>query len=396
MSTLTVAGGLYRERCIWPDWNRVLGSGGRAAAAIFGHVDVITFYTYASPIAVDEFRPQAELDNLDFRPEDVDQFISFDYVHSLSTPVITPSPARIARHAAIEAAAEVVLRFGMLEGTARVEAERCIYDPQSATSPERFEDNGSHAGKLAIVGNRREVCELGRADSPSAAGARLVEEGAEVVVVKSGAEGAQVITASGATTVPAYRSDAVWTLGSGDVFAAMFAARWAVYGDNPVAAARLASAAASAYAANRELPVPSIEALLQREPTATKAMSGKVYLASPFFTASQRWLVDEVRRGLADLGLEVFSPLHEIGPGSADEVAPADIVGLKSCDIVFAILDGLDSGTVFEVGYARALEKPVYALAQNVSTGDLTMIEGSGCRVYHDLVTALHHAAWRV
>ena len=394
MSALTVAGGLYRERCIWPEWNRVLGSGGRAAAAVVGHVDAITFRTYASPTAVEEYRPQAEIDDLEFIPEDVDQFISFEYVHSLSTPVITPFPSRIARCGPIDARAEVVLRFGMLEGSARVEAERCVYDPQSAFAPQPFVENGSHAAKLAIVGNRREICELGRNDSPSDAGARLLEEGADVVVVKSGAEGAQVITAIGATSVPPYRSDAVWTVGSGDVFAAMFAARWGVHGDNPIDGARLASAAVSAYANSRELRAPSAEAL-RREAIATRAVSGEVYLASPFFTVSQRWLVDEVRQGLVGLGLEVFSPLHEIGPGPAGEVAPADIAALKKCDVVFAILDGLDSGTVFEVGYARALEKPVYALAQNVSTEDLKMIEGSGCRVYHDLVTALHHAAWR-
>ncbi len=395
MSALTVAGGLYHEHCIWPEWNRVLGSGGRAAAAVVGHVDHISFRTYASTAAVEEFGPQAELDNLDFRSKDVDQFISFEYVHSLSTPVITPSPSRIERHEPIDAAAEAVLRFGMLEGTARVEAERCVYDPQSAFAPQPFRKNGSRAGKLAIVGNRREICELGGHDRPSDASARLLEEGAEVVVVKSGIEGAEVITASGVTSVPPFRSETVWTLGSGDVFAAMFAARWAVHGDSAVAAARLASSAVSAYADNRELPVTATETLLRREAVATVVRGGKAYLASPFFTVSQRWLIDEVRQGLDGLGLRVFSPLHEIGLGPAHEVAPEDIAALKECDVVFAILDGLDSGTVFEVGYARALDKPVYALAQNVSEQDLKMIEGSGCRVYHDLVTALHHAAWR-
>ena len=97
-----------------------------------------------------------------------------------------------------------------------------------------------------------------------------------------------------------------------------------------------------------------------------------------FFTISQRWLVDEVRRELGNLGLEVFSPVHDVGPGPAMVVAPADIAALDECDVVFALLDGLDSGTLFEVGYARAREIPVYALAQSVSTEDLKMIEGSG------------------
>ena len=94
--------------------------------------------------------------------------------------------------------------------------------------------------------------------------------------------------------------------------------------------------------------------------------------------------------------MDVFSPVHDVGPGPASEVAPADIAELRGCDVVFAILDGLDSGTLFEVGYARALGKPVYVLAQRVSTEDLKMVEGSGCRIYGDLVTALHHLVWRV
>ena len=275
-----------------------------------------------------------------------------------------------------------------------MDAERCVYDPQSAFAPQPFHRNQSHAAKLAIVGNRREISELGRRDDPSEASARLLEEGAEVVVVKCGAQGAHVVTTTETTHVPAYRSNAVWTLGSGDVFAAMFAARWGIHGDTPIAAARLASAAVSAYAADRQLPMPSADSL-RREATPATAVGGEVYLAGPFFTVSQRWLIEEVRKGLLNLGLAVFSPLHEIGPGPPNEVAPADLAALGRCDLVFAILDGLDSGTLFEVGYARAMQKPVYALAQDVPAQHLKMVEGSECRIYHDLVTALHHAVWR-
>jgi nucleoside 2-deoxyribosyltransferase len=67
-----------------------------------------------------------------------------------------------------------------------------------------------------------------------------------------------------------------------------------------------------------------------------------------------------------------------------------------NCDRVFAVLDGIDSGTVFEVGYARALGVPVYALAQAVPPEDLKMVSGSDCRIFDELVTAIHHTAWRV
>jgi nucleoside 2-deoxyribosyltransferase len=95
------------------------------------------------------------------------------------------------------------------------------------------------------------------------------------------------------------------------------------------------------------------------------------------------------------MGMDVFSPVHDVGRGPAQEVAPKDIEALRECDAVFALVDGLDSGTVFEAGFARALGKPVYCLAQSVAEEDLKMLVGTDCRIYFDLVTALHHLHWR-
>ena len=53
--------------------------------------------------------------------------------------------------------------------------------------------------------------------------------------------------------------------------------------------------------------------------TAVVAKGGKVYLAGPFFSMGQRWLVDEARRCLGELGMDVFSPFHDIGPGAAHD-----------------------------------------------------------------------------
>ena len=185
-------------------------------------------------------------------------------------------------------------------------------------------------------------------------------------------------------------------MGSGDVFAAHVAARWAVHGDDPVQAADIASRAVAEYAETMALPTPSVSSLLATPRPPVKVQKGKVYLASPFFTLSQRWLVDEARHALQEFGLDVFSPVHDVGRGPAQTVAPADLEALDACDCVFAIVDGLDSGTLFEVGYARALKKPVYALAQAVSDEDLKMVVGANCKLFDDFVTALHHTAWRL
>lgn len=396
MSALTVVGGVYHERCIWPDWDQLYGSGGRAAAALSGHVDHIVLQTYARDDTAEWFRAHVVgAYKFDFEQTRADQTISFEYVHSLSPPTIRPNLALIQQKDPIEVTAEVVLRFGFMEGSARVVAKRCIYDPQSAFIPRRFDENGSKADRLAIVANRAEIIALGGRPDPIESARALVANGVELVVVKSGVAGAYVVDRSGTTSVPAYRTERVWTLGSGDVFAAMFAAAWGVLELEPMAAAKVASRAVAEYANSMALPIPAIANLESAELLEACAAGGKVYLASPFFTISQRWLVDETRRCLAELGMQVFSPVHDVGPGPAETIAPADLAALDQCDVVFAILDGVDSGTIFEVGHARARGKPVYALAQTVTEEDLKMILGSGCKVFDDFVTALHHAAWR-
>ncbi|WP_321845829.1 PfkB family carbohydrate kinase [Paraburkholderia bannensis] len=396
-NAITIVGGVYRENCLWPEWkNHLYGSGGRAAVAIVEHVQQITLRTYACEEHEETFDKTASFFKFKLLPTPVPTAIAFDYVHCMSTPVIRPALSAIPAEAPIEVQDEAVLRFGMLEGSAKVDATWCVYDPQSAFGPEPFWENGSKAQHLAIVGNRSEIVAMAGESDPSKAAAKLIGLGAEVVVVKSGPVGAYVYTAAGnPQLIPAYRSDRVWTIGSGDVFAAVFAARWAVHRESPFEAAELASRAVSQYAEMMVLPSAKVSELREMRRVPASTVTGKVYLASPFFNLGQRWLVDEARRYLTELGLSVFSPVHDVGPGPAEVVGPADLAALDSCDRVFAILDGLDAGTIFEAGYARAKHLPVYALAQSVSEEDLKMVVGSDCKVFNDFVTALHHTAWK-
>jgi nucleoside 2-deoxyribosyltransferase len=78
-----------------------------------------------------------------------------------------------------------------------------------------------------------------------------------------------------------------------------------------------------------------------------------VYLAGPFFDLAQVWLIEQARANLREMGLEVFSPYHDIGLGSANDVVAKDLEGIDASHLVFAIADGLDPGTLYEIGYAR-------------------------------------------
>ena len=396
MTGITVVGGVYRERCEWPEWNMIFGSGGRAATAITSVVDKVRLRSYALDDVVRNFSATAELYGFEFLPTSVPRTSSFDYIHPLAIPTIRPAFGTIAQNAPITVEDETVLRFGMLEGTAVVRAKTCIYDPQAAFAPEHFHANGSSAERLAIVANSGEIRSLGGLADPLDAARKLMSDSkAEVIVVKSGLDGAIVVTTDGHEIVPAYRTDSSFTIGSGDVFASAFAAFWGVNGLDPVTASRLASLAVADYVEDRSLPIRTADALASTRREPLRPNRDRIYLAGPFFTMAQRWLIDEARRCLGEAGLKVVSPFHEIGPGPAEEVAPADIAAIIDCQAVFAILDGLDSGTVYEVGYARAIGKPVIGFSQTVPEEDLKMIEGSGCTIISDFATAVLAAAAR-
>ena len=393
---ITVVGGVYVEHCVEPFWSDVYGSGGRAAAAISTAVDVNLITYRATPVA-DGLENLARVYRLKIDGPEVPEQVSFAYMHSLAVPRIVPRPDAIMRHASLNVEADVVLRFGMLEGDAVVHAKRAIYDPQSAFSPEPFSANGSTADELALILNRLEALKLTGETEPERAVARLFErESASVVVLKMGGCGALVATRDRNRRVAAYKSERVFKIGSGDVFSAAFSLFWGHERRSAEEAADLASRATSYYCGTRGLPIPSAEDLSAADLEPVIPGDGRVYLAAPFFDLGQRWIVEESRSLLLDMGVDVFSPLHDVGSGPGFVVAPQDLAGLDGADAVLAILNGADVGTVFEVGYGVARGLPIVALAQNMRVEDLKMVQGSGAYVVEDLVSAIYHAVWRL
>jgi nucleoside 2-deoxyribosyltransferase len=398
MSSLTVVGGVYLERCIQPLWNAIFGSAGRAMQAVAPHVTApIRLVTYVDDQSRPAVQSMVEMSGGVLEAQPCARTLSFDYLHPLATPTINPPLGQIIQADPLQVVGDVVLRYGMLEGDAIVDANVAIYDPQSAFGAVRFGANGSKAKRLAVVLNQAEAIAMSGLESPTdAAQWLLTEDGAEVVVLKRGASGVLVITLGGQTQVPLYRTERVWKLGSGDVFSSTFAALWGVNGMDPVEAADCASRATAYYCDTRCLPVPTADGLKDLPYEPVQPGAGKVYIASPFFDIGQRWVVEEARALLLDMGAAVFSPVHEVGPGPAEIVAPEDLAGLDGCDVVFAVMNGLDPGTIFEVGYAVKSGLPVVALAQNEKDEDLKMVRGSGCEVVDDFASALYRTIWRL
>lgn len=396
---ITVVGGVYQERCMRPQWQEVYGSAGRAAMAIAsmgGNVDLVSYFDSTTQAV---FEAQSALTGISLHPTSIGQAVSFDYYHGLDTPRISIPKTGLQP---LQVEADCVVRFGMLEGDAQVRCKRAVYDPQNPHGPTHFQDNGSSAEELALVLNRHEARVLSALQNSSAedmAKSLIAAGTAQVVVIKEGPSGALVHDGSNTARVPAYETDHVWKIGSGDNFVAHFAYRWLIEGRGAIESAELASQATAYYCQTRGFATKaSLTSFKPRQfQPSNNFASGYVptiYLAGPFFTLAQLWMVEQARDDLRAMGLKVFSPYHDVGHGSAEDVVEKDLDGIDSADLVFAIGDGLDSGTIYEIGYARAKGKPVVMYCESESEEDRKMMEGSGCVISSDYVTAIYKALW--
>lgn len=396
-----VVGGVYREYCVHPHWAQVFGSAGRAAMAIAEMGASVELHSYVDTVTLEEFNQLAAWkETLRVNATPVSGAVSFEYLHDLGVPKISGVPAD--PHPPIALTEDFIVRFGMLEGDAVVHAKWAVYDPQNESSAEPFNANGSTAEHLALVLNAWEAAQMaGMPGSHPHETAPVIgaEQNAEVVIVKMGPEGAYVWTAAGSSMVPAFRTKRVWKIGSGDCFVAHFAHAWMEEGLSPVEAATVASRATAYYCENTGLPGKAHLAAANFEPIVVSSAyaAGKrpqVYLAGPFFDLAQVWMVSLAQATLKSFGLKVFSPYHDIGLGSAADVVAKDIEGIRQSDLLFAVTDGLDAGTIYEIGFARALNKPVVVYSERHVDESLKMMEGTDCVICRDYTTAMYSALW--
>lgn len=397
MAELEVVGGTYREICRFPEHRTILGSGGRAAAALSTVNPHVTLHTYVPTDVRSDVSVQFSTFDFHVRYYNTESLVAFRYLHGLSAPTPEPSLNLLAPTQPIAVRGRNVLRYGMVEGEAVVHADWAVYDPQAPLAAKRFTENGSTAKHLAYVVNQSEARLLTGLGDPQEQIAWLHErEGAEVVVLKQGPYGAVVSDCFAHARVPCFKTEHVGPIGSGDVFSAFFANSWACEGKPAQQAAMDASLATAYYCESSSLPVPTSALSASRTPLTPRGQAHKprLYLAGPFFTLAQRWLIDDLFETLQGMGVGVFSPVHHVGEGKPDVVAPADLAGIDQSQVLLAVLDGLDAGTLVEVGYAIAKGIPVVGFTQTEKADDLTMLLGTGCAVERDLVTAVYRAIW--
>lgn len=400
---MIVVGGTYEEHVVVPSHQIVAGSGLRAAAAISGAAPtrLCTALDDRSSTAAESSLATLGIDAI---VVERDEPVAFRYFTPVSPPSIDGPAATYAP--GITADDDTVLAFGMVEtGHRDIRARRAIVDPQRPRDLRVFDLEGIHVDELAVVLNSREARALTGAnvELDNAAQQILRNTKAEVVVVKDSGRGCRVLQRGWDATerVGPYPTRSVWPLGSGDVFAAGFTYAWGT-GADAVEAARIASRCAAFWCGTRRSRLPA--ALLDGAPLGTvldtasteltpPAAAPVVYLAAPFFNLAERWLVETSRAVLAGLGATVFSPLHDVGVGG-DEVAGPDLEGLREADAVFALLDGWDPGTVYEVGWAHRADLSVVGFLNTPAHEGTKMLVGAGAELHDDLSSALYRAVW--
>jgi nucleoside 2-deoxyribosyltransferase len=392
-----VQGGTYAVRVGWPNrYHRLDGSGSRAAQAL----------TALSPTLV---TAAEERDAADLREclgagahiASRDRPVEFEYFTPLDRPTIIGGDALI--DVPVQPAEDqIALTFGMIERD-RIPtpvADTHVIDVQNPRNPSLEGLVPRKAREVFLSVNRLEATMLtGLSDADAAARQLLLEPKICGVIVKNGPLGAVVYRPDLRVFVGSRPTTTVWPIGSGDCFSAGVAGALSL-GADLVEAARVGSISAALMCGPEFATIPAAVLHGQAyddsriDPALEAAEKAPiVYLAAPFFTLSERWLVEFVRSQLLAMGMRVFSPLHDVGKGG-DEVAIADLEGLRGSDAVLALLDGWDPGTVYETGWAHRHGIPVVGLVSTTVNEEDKMLVGAGAEMHQQIASALYRTAW--
>lgn len=200
--------------------------------------------------------------------------------------------------------------------------------------------------------------------------------GTDYCIIKRGVKGCSVISEryNYSENIPAFISNVVCSLGSGDVFGGVLASLFLLNRDISYCA-RIASCVAANFIEQYETEsiISTTAAEYDIKVRPLKEISNfnkkKIYLAGPFFCNQEVDWVNYICTILENVGFTVLSPSRENGIISEryseqqkKEIFLLDIELLEKSDLVVAILDHDDPGTFFEIGYAFKMNKKIVGL----------------------------------
>jgi len=118
-----------------------------------------------------------------------------------------------------------------------------------------------------------------------------------------------------------------------------------------------------------------------------------IYIGSPFFSNEQIQQVKDIEEAILKSGHDYYSPmrhsvLKDMTPkeraNSARKVFDENIAEMDKADLILAMTDDFDPGTVFEIGYSFGTRKDIITYSPN-NYGANVMLSQASCGHYTDL-----------
>jgi hypothetical protein len=280
---MIVVGGTYGERCRYPAWDQIYGSGLRAAIAVSQVSPGTILHTFAPSTWYADIEATLEGMGLRGQLHRVEHAMTFGYLHPFE--LIDQPALPVGQKPMIEASGDVILQFGMIEGDAKVNGRRVVYDPQSSVLG-LFDAYGSRADELALIVTKSELLALTGNKQDSGSNSHpgslaqidqtisdavidLMDMGHSrptIVLVKDGLGGLLVYQGDNPAHIDSYSAESYFRIGSGDVLAAAFAHAWGEKAMNVKDAADYAARCLSYFVEGPRLPIPIESALFDRRP----------------------------------------------------------------------------------------------------------------------------------
>ncbi|WP_452227373.1 PfkB family carbohydrate kinase [Lacinutrix cladophorae] len=393
---INVIGGSYREINFDDISMEIFGSGFRAAKFLLENKSSVNFITSGNAEIVKFLKENQKVySKLKFECHSYDELITFQYNFALDEPSIFPSLLNIKKTKAWEFVGDDLIAFGMLESDYKIDCKRVVYDPQTSIKPKRFSELGK-TKELVYIINRNEAYSISSKDNIDDIRKYFFkEEKVTAFIIKNGPYGATLYTKSDELHIPCYITDNVYKIGSGDIFTASFGYYWMSKNLSVEDSALLASKSTAVYCDKKAyIDCTNNFEFTYEEYKAKNLTKKQVYLASPFFALSELMLVDKIRDALISFGVRVFSPFHDIGLGEEISIAKKDIEGIKNSDVIFVVLDNLDSGTLIESGFSLANGKTIIGYHRTCDENKLLMLKPGNFTTNSNLTTALYKTIW--
>ncbi len=395
---ITVIGGTYREIDYDEVSMEIFGSGFRCTKFILENNYPVNFITSGNEETIRLLKENQKVyPKLKFECIEYEELITFQYSFALDEPSIFPSLLNISTTRKLSLKENNVIAYGMLETDYEIDGKKVVYDPQTSVKPKMFSEIGK-ADELVYIVNKNEAHSISSSENVEDIKKYFFDvEKVSAFIVKNGPYGATLYTKNEECYIPCYITENVHKIGSGDIFTSSFGYYWMAKNLSLEESALKASKSTATYCDKKAYIDFTKDKEFKYEAFKGSNLSQRqVYLASPFFSLSELILVDKIRTALLSFGVKVFSPFHDIGLGEDSSIAIKDIEGINNSDIVFLVLDNLDSGTLVESGFSMAKEKKLIGYHRTCDESKLLMLKPGDLKVYKNLTTALYQTIWNI